>query len=121
MGDCLVPKAEWENSPNKVPFGLVRSVEMFGDDGAVCVGSELRAFVSCVFDLVEPLSMSFGLYTAISVDDIPRILRRAAVNYRNTETRQHMNAWLVAADEIERFADELAVTIDKAKRERVRL
>ncbi len=67
------------------------------------------------------MSEGFGLQTAISVDDIPRILRRVARNYRNVETRQFTNAWLVAADRIEKFADELAVDIERAKKERVRL
>lgn len=72
--------------------------------------------------------MSFGLLTAVNVDDIPKILRRVAQAYRNTQTRRFRLAWRVAADEIDRFADELVAKIDEAKiiepvpkRERVRL
>jgi hypothetical protein len=65
--------------------------------------------------------MSFGLLTAINIDDVPKILRRVAQGYRDVETRRYMNAWLVAADEIEQFADRLQQKIEEAKHSRVRL
>ena len=65
--------------------------------------------------------MSFGLLTAINIDDVPRILRRVAQGYRDTETRKYMNAWLVVADELDKFAEELVPKIEKAKKSRVKL
>jgi hypothetical protein len=60
-------------------------------------------------------AMSFGLLTAIEVTDIPQILRRCAHAYRNTQTKRFKGVWLVAAQEIERFAGELDVKIAEEK------
>lgn len=71
--------------------------------------------------------MSFGLLTAVSVDDIPHILRTCAKHYRGTQTAKFKYAWEVAADEVERFADELTEKIieakktERSKRVRIRL
>ncbi len=59
--------------------------------------------------------MAFGLLTALNVDDIPKILHRVARGYRGTETRNYQHAWQVAADELDKFADELVGKIEEAK------
>jgi hypothetical protein len=60
--------------------------------------------------------MSFGLLTAVEVDDIPRIMRRVAAGYRRTQTERHKRAWDVAADLLERYADEVEPLIREIKR-----
>ena len=65
--------------------------------------------------------MSFGLMTAVNVDDIPKILRRVAENYRGTVTSEHLQIWYRVADEFDNFAVQLESIIEKAKKERVRL
>jgi hypothetical protein len=73
--------------------------------------------------------MSFGLLTALSVDDVPKIIRRIANGYRGKDQyRKYPQIWLVIADEFDGFAAQLEVTIAEAKlrepkpkRERIRL
>lgn len=60
--------------------------------------------------------MSFGLLTAINVDDIPSILRRCARGWRGGIYARYPQTWQMAAGEVERFADELAIKIAEAKR-----
>jgi hypothetical protein len=60
--------------------------------------------------------MSFGLLTAVEVDDIPRIMRRVAAGYRLAQTERHKRAWEVSADLLERYADELEPLIKEIKR-----
>lgn len=60
--------------------------------------------------------MSFGLLTAINVDDVPKILRRCASGWRHAVTKRYPHAWQMVADEVDRFADELADKIAAAKK-----
>jgi hypothetical protein len=53
LGDCVRPKPEWKDDPNRIPAGTVRRVEAWGSEGALYVGNERRAFAAYVF---EPLS-----------------------------------------------------------------
>jgi hypothetical protein len=65
--------------------------------------------------------MSFGLLTALNVEDVPNILRRVAHGYRGTETDHDKDVWLYVANELDRFADELEPRIKRAKHKRIRL
>jgi hypothetical protein len=51
VGDMVRPRPEWRGDPNDVPTGPVRRIELFGDDGALYVGDERRAFAGYVFEL----------------------------------------------------------------------
>lgn len=61
--------------------------------------------------------MSFGLLTALRLEDIPRILKTCSMHYRDTETRYYPEAWRKIADKVEAFALELEVAIPQMKRE----
>jgi hypothetical protein len=59
VGDRVRPRPEWRDDPNRIPSGVVRAVVPFGDDGALYVGAERRAFAGYVFeadpgDLMDP-------------------------------------------------------------------
>lgn len=60
--------------------------------------------------------MSFSLMTAINVDDIPGILQRCAACWRRGIYAKYPKVWELAADEVEKFAAELAVKIADAKK-----
>jgi hypothetical protein len=53
IGDCVRPKPEWKDDPNRFPTGTVRRIEVWGSEGALYVGDERRAFAGYVFEL-EP-------------------------------------------------------------------
>lgn len=61
--------------------------------------------------------MSFGLLTAIGVDDIPKILQRCAHGWRGGVYSQYPGVWLQVANEVDRFATELAGKIRQWKNE----
>ena len=69
--------------------------------------------------------MGFGLLTALSVDDVPTMLRNIARNYRNNKDRNPVDQklWFVVADEVSEFATRLEVVIkegrEKPKRTRL--
>ena len=60
--------------------------------------------------------MSFGLLTAINVDDVPSILRRCAAGWRSGVYSKYPQTWQSVADEVDKFAAELAVRIQELKR-----
>ena len=45
IGDAVRPKPEWTDDPNDIPSGRVVQIEPWGDEGAIYVGDERRAFV----------------------------------------------------------------------------
>lgn len=51
VGDMVRPRSEWKDDPNRIPAGVVRRVEPWGEDGALYVGDERRAFAGFVFEL----------------------------------------------------------------------
>lgn len=51
VGDQVHPKPEWIGDPNNVPTGRVVRIEKFGDDGAIFVEGERRAFAGDVFEV----------------------------------------------------------------------
>lgn len=53
VGDMVKPRPEWIGSPNNVPSGRVREVAKFGEDGALYVEGERRAFAAYVFERDE--------------------------------------------------------------------
>lgn len=53
IGDLVRPKPEWLGSPNNVPSGRIREIAPFGEDGALYVGDERRAFAGYVFERSE--------------------------------------------------------------------
>lgn len=69
---------------------------------------------------------AFGLLTAQTVDEIPKVLRRVALGYRGTQAPDE-EVWKLIADDIDAFAIELNAKIKqwkeqhKPKRRRVRL
>jgi hypothetical protein len=50
IGDLVRPRPEWKNDPNRIPTGTVRSIEVWGDGGAIYVEGEQRAFAGYVFE-----------------------------------------------------------------------
>lgn len=71
--------------------------------------------------------MSFGLLTALRVEDCPSIMRGIAANWRRVYVHSDDFIWRAVADLLDKFADEaqttiveLNKTIPKARR-RVRL
>jgi hypothetical protein len=50
IGDHVRPKSEWKDDPNRIPTGVVRRIEPWGDGGALYVGAERRAFAAYVFE-----------------------------------------------------------------------
>lgn len=48
----------------------------------------------------------FGLLTANTVDDVPKIMHWVAVNYRTSQYQQHKAIWLALADMLDRCAHE---------------
>jgi hypothetical protein len=65
--------------------------------------------------------MSFGLLTAVNIEDVPKILRRVSTGYRGTETTHNLHIWHMISDELDKFAMELEAKIETAKKQRVRL
>jgi hypothetical protein len=59
--------------------------------------------------------MGFGLLTALSVDDVPRMLIRVAHGYRGNVDRKHQHVWLRIADELDHFAVVLEAIIEQEK------
>lgn len=57
--------------------------------------------------------MSFGLVTALHPLDIPKILRRCAYFYRQSQS-PYPDAWNLAADEFDRLAIELDIKLEVA-------
>lgn len=60
--------------------------------------------------------MSFGLLTAVNVEDIPKILSRCAHGWRGGVYTRYPQTWKMAADEVDKFARELVVKIAEAKK-----
>jgi hypothetical protein len=52
VGDYVRPRPEWRDDPNKIPAGLVRKIEPWGEVGALHVGDGQRVFTAYVFELV---------------------------------------------------------------------
>jgi hypothetical protein len=50
IGDKVRPRPEWRDDPNNIPTGCVRAIEPFGNDGALYVDDERRAFADYVFE-----------------------------------------------------------------------
>jgi hypothetical protein len=48
--------------------------------------------------------MSFGLITAVNIEDVPALLRNVARNYRGTQTRRFPHLWEYAAKVVEEAA-----------------
>ncbi len=61
--------------------------------------------------------MSFGLFTALEIEDVPRLLNRLSNNYRHTQTRRYPHLWGHAADLIEEAAQQLDIIVEQAKKE----
>ena len=59
--------------------------------------------------------MSFGLLTAINIEDVPKIMRRVSEEYRNTETRRFAHLWVYAADAMNETASIIEERIALAK------
>jgi hypothetical protein len=53
VGDKVRPRLEWREDPNRVPSGRVREIAPFGEDGALYVGDERRAFAAHVFEFED--------------------------------------------------------------------
>ena len=49
VGDKVKPRPEWRDDSNRVPSGRIVRIEPFGDDGAIYVEGERRAFAAYVF------------------------------------------------------------------------
>ncbi len=58
--------------------------------------------------------MSFGLLTAINVEDVSKILYNCARGYRNNNSRYPIT-WNLIADEMVKFAQELNIKIEEWK------
>ena len=59
----------------------------------------------------------FGLLTASTVDDVPKILQRVAQGYRGNESSdKHNYIWPIIADEFHNYAWTLKGIIDEAKK-----
>lgn len=61
--------------------------------------------------------MSFGLMTAMQLEDIPAILKRCAQLYAKTETADFQEAWIRTGKDISDYADGLAERIVQYKSE----
>jgi hypothetical protein len=59
--------------------------------------------------------MGFGLLTALSVDDVTRMLIRVAHGYRGNVDRKYQHVWLRIADELDHFAVVLEAIIEQEK------
>jgi hypothetical protein len=59
--------------------------------------------------------MGFGLLTALSVDDVPHMLKRVAHGYRGNVDRKHQHVWLRIADELDHCATVLKDIIEQEK------
>jgi hypothetical protein len=53
VGDQVWPRPEWREDPNRVPSGRIVRIEPWGDEGAIYVEGERRAFAAYVFVLDE--------------------------------------------------------------------
>jgi hypothetical protein len=49
VGDHVRPRSEWRDDPT----GVVRRIELWGNEGALYVGDEPRAFESYAFESME--------------------------------------------------------------------
>jgi hypothetical protein len=54
LGDRVRPRPEWRDDPNRILSGVVRKIEPWGDEKAIYVDDERRAFAGYVFERVEP-------------------------------------------------------------------
>ena len=54
VGDQVKPRPEWIDDPNDIPTGCVIKIEPWGDDGAIYVAGERRAFAAYVFEVFSP-------------------------------------------------------------------
>ena len=50
LGDKVRPRPEWREDPNKIPSGRIVRIEPWGDEGAIFVEGEKRAFAGFVFE-----------------------------------------------------------------------
>ena len=46
LGDRVRPRPEWKDDPNNVPSGRIVWIEPLGEDGAIHVEGERRAFAA---------------------------------------------------------------------------
>jgi hypothetical protein len=59
VGDRVRPRSEWRapqlwgGQPCGIPSGIVRAIVPWGDDGALYVGDDHRAFAAYVFELED--------------------------------------------------------------------
>ena len=53
VGDLVRPRPEWREDPNRIPSGRIVRIEPWGDEGAVFVAGEQRAFAAFVFERIE--------------------------------------------------------------------
>jgi hypothetical protein len=53
VGDKVRPRSEWREDPNQVPAGRIVAIAPWGDDGAIYVEGERRAFAAYVFERDE--------------------------------------------------------------------
>ena len=58
IGNLVEPKPEWKDDPNRVPSGCVIAIAPWGDDGALYVEGERRAFAGYVFQPTERKTMT---------------------------------------------------------------
>ncbi len=59
--------------------------------------------------------MSFGLLTAVNVEDVPKILHNCARGYRKIETARYPETWKLIAEELDKIAAELVSKIEEWK------
>ena len=50
VGDMVQPKPEWAGDPNEIPTGKIVKIEGRGNNQAIYVEGERRAFAGYVFD-----------------------------------------------------------------------
>ena len=50
VGDKVRPRPGWREDPNRVPSGRIVRIEPWGDEGAIYVEGERRAFAAYVFE-----------------------------------------------------------------------
>jgi hypothetical protein len=59
--------------------------------------------------------MSFGLLTAITIEDVPKIMRNIAETYRTSKRSSHQDEWKRIADLLDEYASDVSVIIKKAQ------
>jgi hypothetical protein len=59
IGDMVEPRPEWLEDANRVPSGRVRAIARWGENGALYVGDDPRAFAAEVFQRADPDLQNF--------------------------------------------------------------